>query len=190
MITRLLTTIPYVGVAIEQWLWGGYAVGGATLTRFFAFHFILPIAIRAMVLVHISYLHQTGSRNPSGIEPQKFAFSPLFALKDALGFTIIILFILLISLLEPGLLGDPENFNQANAIITPLHIQPEWYYLFAYAILRSIPNKLGGVLALAISVIVLYIIPFSIHKEFKSFQFYPIRKVIFWVFIAVAALLT
>lgn len=191
VITSLLSTLPYLGTDLVQWLWGGYAVGGATLTRFFAFHFILPMLIRAMVIVHILYLHQTGSNNPLGVTPKERAlFSPYFASKDFVGFLIVALALMVISLLEPYLLGDPENFNFANPLRTPLHIQPEWYYLFAYAILRSIPNKLGGVVALALSVVVLYVLPFRGGGGARRARFYTPGQLIFWVFVVTAALLS
>lgn len=146
----------------------------------------------ALVIIHILFLHQTGSNNPLGVKRNiiKTTFHPYFTLKDLLG--IIIIFILLISLVlwDPNILGDPENFNPANPLNSPPHIQPEWYYLFAYAILRSIPNKLGGVLALVASVIVFYLIPLLFKKQIQSLQFYPLNKLTLWTLLSVVALLT
>lgn len=192
VITNLLSTIPYVGAALVQWLWGGFAVDTPTLTRFFSLHFILPFIILALVIIHILFLHQTGSNNPLGIKSNslKSAFHPYFTIKDLLGIVIIVFLLFFLVLWDPNKLGDPENFNPANPLNSPPHIQPEWYYLFAYAILRSIPNKLGGVLALAASVIVFYTLPLLFSKQIQSSQFYPLNKCILWTFLRVVLLLT
>lgn len=192
VITNLLSTIPYVGHSLVQWLWGGFAVDTPTLTRFFSLHFILPFIIRALVLIHILFLHQTGSNNPLGIKRNttKTTFHPYFTLKDLLGMIIIITLLVLLVLWNPNKLGDPENFNPANPLNSPPHIQPEWYYLFAYAILRSIPNKLGGVLALLASVLVFYTLPFFFIKQIQSLQFYPLNKLTLWILLRVIFLLT
>lgn len=192
VITNLVSTMPLYGQALVQWLWGGFAVGGATLTRFFALHYLLPMVVRALVLIHIIYLHQRGSNNPTGLlaGARKESFHPFFSLKDTAGMVIVFSLILLISLLAPLALGDPENFNEANPLRTPLHIQPEWYYLFAYAILRSIPNKLGGVISLLLSVLVLYTIPLSVNKVSSSCQVYPLNQLLFWGFVGVVFMLT
>lgn len=192
VITNLLSTIPYIGNSLVQWLWGGFAVDTPTLTRFFSLHFILPFIILALVVIHILFLHQSGSNNPLGIKrnPIKTTFHPYFTLKDLLGIVIIIFLLLFLILWNPNKLGDPENFNPANPLNSPPHIQPEWYYLFAYAILRSIPNKLGGVLALIASVIIFYTLPFLFKSQIQSSQFYPLNKLILWVFLRVVILLT
>nr|VFU78625.1 Cytochrome b oxydase [Bragasellus peltatus] len=192
VITNLLSTIPYFGVGLVEWVWGGFAIGGATLTRFFAFHFILPMLTSAMVMIHILYLHQTGSNNPMGapLKMSKIPFHPYFSIKDMVGMIVLFLSLIFITLSEPNLLGDPENFNPANPLSTPLHIQPEWYYLFAYAILRSIPNKLGGVISLVLSIVILYIIPLSSKKLFRSDRFYLMGQISFWMFVSAAILLT
>nr|VFU78638.1 Cytochrome b oxydase [Proasellus ebrensis] len=192
VITNLVSTIPVFGQELVQWLWGGFAVGGATLTRFFALHFLVPMVISALVMIHIMYLHQTGSTNPTGVKEavDKEMFHPFYSLKDIAGAVIMLSFLLSISLLAPFILGDPENFNEANPLSTPLHIQPEWYYLFAYAILRSIPNKLGGVVALLLSVLVLYIIPFSVSKVGGANQMYPAAQLMFWCFVGLVIMLT
>jgi ubiquinol-cytochrome c reductase cytochrome b subunit len=116
------------------------------LNRFFTFHFLIPFILAAVVLIHLLFLHQTGSGNPLGVERDvdKLPFHPYFTIKDLVGFLLVLISLIIISLVDPYLLGDPENFNPANPLVTPVHIQPEWYFLFAYAILRSIPNKLGG----------------------------------------------
>nr|APX40471.1 cytochrome b [Cryptocephalus pominorum] len=192
VITNLVSAIPYAGISIVQWLWGGFAVDNATLTRFFALHFVLPFIVTAFVMIHLLFLHQTGSNNPIGITSNidKIPFHPYFTFKDILGMTITITLLLMLNLTNPYLLGDPDNFTPANPLVTPIHIQPEWYFLFAYAILRSIPNKLGGVIALVLSIAILYTLPFSNKKLFQSNQFYPINKIMMWSLISVVLLLT
>lgn len=192
VITNLLSAIPYVGDIIVQWVWGGFAVDNATLNRFFTFHFLIPFIIAAVVIIHFLFLHQTGSNNPLGIkiEGDKIPFHPYFSIKDLVGFLIILLILISITLLTPNLLGDPENFNAANPLVTPVHIQPEWYFLFAYAILRSIPNKLGGVIALLLSILILVIMPFWHQRNFRGLAFYPLNKILFWFLIRVVFVLT
>nr|YP_010464338.1 cytochrome b [Opatrum subaratum]UUL71715.1 cytochrome b [Opatrum subaratum] len=192
VITNLLSAIPYLGTDIVQWVWGGFAVDNATLTRFFSFHFLLPFIVAAMVMIHLLFLHQTGSNNPLGLNSNidKIPFHPYFSFKDVLGFLIMLMSLTILSLMNPYMLGDPDNFIPANPLVTPVHIQPEWYFLFAYAILRSIPNKLGGVIALAMSIAILYILPFSNKKKFASNQFYPINKLLFWIMVTFVILLT
>lgn len=192
VITNLLSAIPYLGNIIVQWLWGGFAVDNATLTRFFTLHFLLPFIVTALILIHLLFLHQTGSNNPLGINRNldKIPFHPYFSLKDIIGFLTIIIILVILTLINPYLLGDPDNFIPANPLVTPIHIQPEWYFLFAYAILRSIPNKLGGVIALILSIAILFIIPFIDRKKIQSIQFYPINKLLFWIFLRIVILLT
>jgi len=192
VITNLFSAIPYLGRDIVYWLWGGFAVDNATLTRFFALHFLLPFIISGLSIIHLLFLHTTGSNNPLGLDRNydKIPFHPYFSIKDLMGIAILIFLFIYICLQAPWMLGDPENFIPANPLVTPVHIQPEWYFLFAYAILRSIPNKLGGVVALALSVIVLYIIPFYRAKKFINLSFYPVGKIIFWLLIVVVFLLT
>ena len=192
VITNLFSAIPYIGTDLVQWIWGGFSVDNATLTRFFTFHFVLPFIIAAASLVHILFLHQTGANNPLGISTQldKVPFHPYFTFKDIVGFVVIFSILLFISLFRPYILGDPDNFIPANPLVTPAHIQPEWYFLFAYAILRSIPNKLGGVIALVISVAILFILPFTHVSHFRRLTFYPLNQSIFWLFISILILLT
>nr|URH16578.1 cytochrome b [Odontotermes formosanus] len=191
VITNLLSAIPYVGKEVVQWVWGGFAVDNATLTRFFALHFLMPFVITAMVMVHLLFLHQTGSNNPLGLNKNtdKIPFHPYFTVKDILGFTITILLLTMLTLKEPYMLSDPDNFTPANPMVTPVHIQPEWYFLFAYAILRSIPNKLGGVIALAMSIAILFIMP-TTKSKFRGMPFYPINQVMFWTMTNTVVLLT
>nr|YP_010400425.1 cytochrome b [Nesolagus timminsi]UQS76154.1 cytochrome b [Nesolagus timminsi] len=186
VITNLLSAIPYIGTSLVEWIWGGFSVDKATLTRFFAFHFILPFIIAALVMVHLLFLHETGSNNPSGIPSNSdmIPFHPYYTIKDALGFIILIACLLLLALFSPDLLGDPDNYAPANPLNTPPHIKPEWYFLFAYAILRSIPNKLGGVLALILSILVLAIFPLLHTSKQRSMMFRPISQILFWVLVA------
>nr|DAZ91209.1 TPA_asm: CYTB [Echinogammarus berilloni] len=192
VITNLFSEVPYLGPNIVQFIWGGVSVDSPTLTRFFTFHFIIPFIIMALVLVHITFLHQTGSSNPLGLTSNsaKIMFNTFFSLKDLLGVLIASLLFLLLCLYWPLILGDDENFTMADPAVTPHHIQPEWYFLFAYAILRSIPNKLGGVIALALSVLILYILPFTFTSKMKSTAFYPVGSLLFWSFVAIVILLT
>lgn len=192
VITNLLSAIPYLGNILVQWIWGGFAVDNATLNRFFSIHFILPFIILAIVIIHLLYLHQTGSNNPLGTNRNidKISFHPYFSIKDLIGYIIILFLLIILTLLNPYLLGDPDNFIPANPLVTPIHIQPEWYFLFAYAILRSIPNKLGGVIALILSILILIIIPFTNKKKFSSIKFYPLNQILFWFFISICFLLT
>nr|YP_010693098.1 cytochrome b [Dacus eclipsis]WCB98279.1 cytochrome b [Dacus eclipsis] len=192
VITNLLSAIPYLGIDLVQWVWGGFAVDNATLTRFFTFHFILPFIVLAMTLIHLLFLHQTGSNNPIGLNSNidKIPFHPYFSFSDIVGFIVMITALLLLTLINPYLLGDPDNFIPANPLVTPVHIQPEWYFLFAYAILRSIPNKLGGVIALVLSIAILMILPFYHLSKFRGIQFYPINKILFWTMVVTVILLT
>nr|YP_010616043.1 cytochrome b [Dolichopus galeatus]WAU47317.1 cytochrome b [Dolichopus galeatus] len=192
VITNLLSAIPYLGTMLVQWVWGGFAVDNATLTRFFTFHFILPFIVAAMTMIHLLFLHQTGSNNPLGINSNsdKIPFHPYFSFKDIVGFIIMIMALTLLTLINPYLLGDPDNFIPANPLVTPVHIQPEWYFLFAYAILRSIPNKLGGVIALVLSIAILFILPFTHMSKFRGIQFYPVNQVMFWFMVTIVILLT
>nr|QXE45661.1 cytochrome b [Anthaxia chinensis] len=192
VITNLLSAIPYLGTEIVQWLWGGFAVDNATLTRFFALHFLMPFIVLAMVIIHLLFLHQTGSNNPMGLNSNidKIPFHPYFTFKDLMGFLMTTSALTILTLQNPYLLGDPENFTPANPLVTPIHIQPEWYFLFAYAILRSIPNKLGGVLALFFSIGILFLMPIINYKKIQSTQFYPPNKILFWNFVVTVILLT
>nr|ACI41957.1 cytochrome b [Scotophilus dinganii]ACI41958.1 cytochrome b [Scotophilus dinganii]ACI41959.1 cytochrome b [Scotophilus dinganii] len=186
VITNLLSAIPYIGTNLVEWIWGGFSVDKATLTRFFAFHFLLPFIITALVMIHLLFLHETGSNNPTGIpsDMDMIPFHPYHTIKDTLGLLIMIMILLALVLFTPDLLGDPDNYMPANPLNTPPHIKPEWYFLFAYAILRSIPNKLGGVLALVMSILVLLIIPFLHTSNQRSMTFRPLSQCLFWLLVA------
>lgn len=192
VITNLLSAIPYLGTILVNWIWGGFAVDNATLTRFYTFHFLLPFIILILTIIHLLFLHQTGSNNPLGINRNldKIPFHPFFTFKDLIGFIILIITLTILTLINPYILGDPDNFIPANPLVTPIHIQPEWYFLFAYAILRSIPNKLGGVIALVISILILIILPFTYNKKIQGIQFYPINQILFWLIVTTIILLT
>nr|QBR55183.1 cytochrome b [Lagenorhynchus obliquidens] len=186
VITNLLSAIPYIGTTLVEWIWGGFSVDKATLTRFFAFHFILPFIITALAAVHLLFLHETGSNNPTGIPSNMdmIPFHPYYTIKDILGALFLILILLTLTLFTPDLLGDPDNYTPANPLSTPAHIKPEWYFLFAYAILRSIPNKLGGVLALLLSILILVFIPMLQTSKQRSMMFRPFSQLLFWTLIA------
>nr|AZB52935.1 cytochrome b [Hypsugo cadornae] len=186
VITNLLSAIPYIGAELVEWIWGGFSVDKATLTRFFAFHFLLPFIISALVMVHLLFLHETGSNNPMGIPSNMdmIPFHPYYTIKDILGFFMMMLALLALVLFSPDMLGDPDNYSPANPLSTPPHIKPEWYFLFAYAILRSIPNKLGGVLALVFSILILIIIPLLHTSNQRSMIFRPFSQCLFWLLVA------
>nr|QNH73796.1 cytochrome b [Pericrocotus solaris] len=192
VITNLFSAIPYIGQTLVEWAWGGFSVDNPTLTRFFALHFLLPFVIAGLTLVHLTFLHETGSNNPLGIpsDCDKIPFHPYYSIKDILGFALMFIVLVTLALFSPNLLGDPENFTPANPLATPSHIKPEWYFLFAYAILRSIPNKLGGVLALAASVLVLFLIPVLHKSKQRSMTFRPLSQILFWTLVANLLVLT
>nr|QCI09233.1 cytochrome b [Acanthocoris sp. FS-2019] len=192
VITNLLSAIPYLGNDIVKWLWGGFSVNNATLTRFFTLHFLMPFVIMAMVMLHLLFLHQTGSNNPLGTNSNfdKIPFHPYFSIKDLMGMMITLSVFTMIIMLEPRILGDPENFIPANPMVTPVHIQPEWYFLFAYAILRSIPNKLGGVMAMMMSILIIMLLPIINKSKFQGTTFYPMNKLLFWSFVVTMMMLT
>nr|AAY21956.1 cytochrome b [Regulus teneriffae]AAY21972.1 cytochrome b [Regulus teneriffae]AAY21978.1 cytochrome b [Regulus teneriffae] len=192
VITNLFSAIPYIGQTLVEWAWGGFSVDNPTLTRFFALHFLLPFLIAGLTLVHLTFLHETGSNNPLGIpsDCDKIPFHPYYSTKDFLGFLLMFVPLAALALFSPNLLGDPENFTPANPLATPPHIKPEWYFLFAYAILRSIPNKLGGVLALAASVLVLFLMPLLHTSKLRSMTFRPLSQILFWALVANLLILT
>ncbi|YP_009034491.1 cytochrome b (mitochondrion) [Synchiropus splendidus] len=192
VITNLLSAIPYVGGSVVQWIWGGFSVDNATLTRFFAFHFLLPFIIAAVTMIHLLFLHETGSNNPAGLnsDSDKISFHPYFSYKDLIGFVVMLVALTSLALFAPNLLGDPDNFTPANPLVTPPHIKPEWYFLFAYAILRSIPNKLGGVLALLFSILVLMLVPLLHTSKQRGLTYRPMTQFLFWTLIADVLILT
>nr|QBI38032.1 cytochrome b [Johnius belangerii] len=192
VITNLLSAVPYVGNSLVQWIWGGFSVDNATLTRFFAFHFLLPFVVAGATLLHLLFLHESGSNNPLGLssDVDKIPFHPYYTYKDLVGFAILLICLVSLALFTPNLLGDPDNFTPANPLVTPPHIKPEWYFLFAYAILRSIPNKLGGVLALLASILVLMVVPVLHTSKQRGLTFRPVTQFLFWTLIADVLILT
>uniref|UniRef100_UPI00315D91F1 cytochrome b B n=1 Tax=Choucentrus sinensis TaxID=3038122 RepID=UPI00315D91F1 len=192
VITNLLSAIPYFGGSLVKWIWGGFAVGGPTLSRFLTMHFLLPFMLMMMILIHLSTLHTKGSGNPTGLKSstEKIPFHPYYSIKDIVGLMTMLLTMLMINMAEPYLMADPDNFSPADPMTTPMHIQPEWYFLFAYAILRSIPNKLGGVMALFASILMLIMPMLLMKTKFKSMTFYPISQIMFWLFASNFVLLT
>nr|BAI50194.1 cytochrome b [Bathytroctes macrolepis] len=192
VITNLMSAVPYVGNELVQWIWGGFSVDSATLTRFFAFHFLFPFVVVAATVIHLLFLHETGSNNPTGLssDADKISFHPYFSYKDLLGFAVLLVALTALALFWPNLLGDPDNFTPANPLVTPPHIKPEWYFLFAYAILRSIPNKLGGVLALLASILVLLVVPILHTSKQRGLTFRPVTQFLFWALVADLLILT
>lgn len=189
VITGVLSAIPIVGGDLVTWLWGGPSVSQPTLNRFFSIHFIIPIAIAALAVIHIVMLHEKGSSNATNTHTNldKIKFHPKFSVKDRTPIILIMIIMILINSNTPNILGDVENFNPANPIVAPVHIQPEWYFLFAYVILRSIPSKLGGVIALVISIVIILVL---VIKKRKSTKFRSIKKIKFWAFVSVIIILT
>jgi ubiquinol-cytochrome c reductase cytochrome b/c1 subunit len=188
VITSLFSAIPFVGDAITTWLWGGYAVDNPTLNRFFSLHYLLPFMIAAVVGLHIWALHVPGSNNPTGIEKKSdkdtLPFHPYFTIKDGFALTLFLIFFSWMVFYTPNYLGHYANYQEANPLQTPPHIVPEWYYLPFYAILRAIPSKLGGVIALFSSIAILAFLPWLDTSRVKSATYRPIYKFFFWIFVA------
>lgn len=184
VITNLFSVIPIVGPDLVAWIWGGFAVRAPTLTRFYSLHFLLPFILAFLVIVHLAALHKNGSRNSTGLASRldKISFHPYFSIKDLLFIVIVIRITIIISFYAPHILGDSVNNVPANAMQTPIHIQPEWYFLPSYAILRSLPRKTAGVVALGLSVAIFYIIPIYKIKFSTRFSFY--RTTMFWIMVA------
>ena len=186
VITSLITAVPLVGKSIVEWLWGGFTINNATLNRFYSLHFLLPFVIAGLSLVHLALLHKDGSNNPLGIDSavDKVPFYPYFVLKDLYALSIYFLVFGYLVYFYPNLLGHPDNYIPADPLHTPAHIVPEWYFLPFYAILRSIPNKLGGVLAMFGSLLILFLIPFINTSEVRSTTFRPLFKIFYWLLVA------
>jgi ubiquinol-cytochrome c reductase cytochrome b subunit len=186
VITNLVSAIPIAGPSIVEWLWGGFSVDNATLNRFFSIHYLLPFAITGLVIVHIALLHKDGSNNPLGIDSStdKIPFYPYCYVKDLFNLLLFIVFFSVFLFYYPNLLGHPDNYIPANPMVTPAHIVPEWYFLPFYAILRSIPDKLGGVIAMFGAIVVLFLIPFINQSEVRSSTFRPIYRKVFWFLFA------
>jgi ubiquinol-cytochrome c reductase cytochrome b subunit len=184
VITNLFSAFPFVGEAVVSWLWGGFSVDNATLNRFFSFHYLLPFLIAAVTIIHLAVLHQNGSNNPLGVNGSvdKISFFPYFVFKDLFSWLIIGLFFSLFVYFTPNYLGHTDNYIEANPMVTPAHIVPEWYFLPMYAILRSIPHKLGGVIAMFGALLVLLVLPYVAVSETRSSTFRIFHRYFFWVF--------
>lgn len=186
VITNLFSVIPVYGTDIVTWLWGAYNVGNATLNRFFSLHYLLPFAIAGASLVHLTYIHKDGSNNPLGINGniEKISFYPYFYIKDLFSVVLFTIIFSLFVFFGPNVLNHPDNYIEANPLVTPAHIVPEWYFLPFYAILRSIPHKAGGIVAMGAAIVVLLILPFINTSEIRSAQFRPLYRKFYWFFIA------
>lgn len=185
VITNLFSAFPF-GEAIVEWLWGGFSVGNPTLNRFFVLHYLLPFLIIGVVMLHLVCLHRFGSNNPTGIEipkKDKIPFHPYYTFKDLYGLSVYLIIYAFFIFFAPNFFGEPDNYIPANPLVTPPHIVPEWYFLPFYAILRSIPSKLGGVLAMFAAVVVLGLVPWLDKHVVKSGRYRPIFKKLFWVFV-------
>jgi ubiquinol-cytochrome c reductase cytochrome b subunit len=187
VITNLMSAIPWVGQDIVEFIWGGFSVSNATLNRFFALHFVLPFVLAALALMHLIALHDSsGSGNPLGISGNydRLPFAPYFLFKDLITIFLFIIILSIFVFFMPNVLGDSENYVMANPMQTPPAIVPEWYLLPFYAILRSIPNKLLGVIAMFSAILALLIMPFSDLSKLRGIQFRPLSKIAFFVFVA------
>jgi ubiquinol-cytochrome c reductase cytochrome b subunit len=183
VITNLFSAVPLVGETLVVWLWGGFSVDNATLNRFFSFHYLFPFVIAGLALLHIAALHQDGSNNPLGVysSVDKIPFYPYFYIKDLLGTVMFAIIFSAFVYFSPNTLGHPDNYVPANPMVTPEHIVPEWYFLPFYAILRSIPNKLLGVLGLVLGIAVLLVLPFINTSDIRSSSFRPLYRIFFWI---------
>jgi len=186
VITNLFSAVPFVGGAIVEWLWGGFCVDNATLNRFFSLHYLMPFVIAGLVIVHLSLLHNDGSNNPLGINTNvdTTSFYPYFYVKDLLSFLVFLAFFSFFVFFYPNVLGHSDNYIPANPLVTPAHIVPEWYFLPFYAILRSIPDKLGGVVAMLAAILVLLLLPILNTSEIRSSKFRPIFGLAYWFLVA------
>lgn len=192
VITNFVSAIPYIGNDVVQWIWGGFSVSNATLNRFFSLHYLFPFVLALLVIIHIVLLHENGSNSPIGLNSNsdKIPFHSYFSSKDAYGFILLFILLSILVFYIPNVLGDPENYIKANPLVTPVHIMPEWYFLFAYAILRAIPNKLGGVIALVLSIVILAVLPVVHTSNLRGLSFRPLGKFMYWCFMVNFILLT
>jgi ubiquinol-cytochrome c reductase cytochrome b/c1 subunit len=190
VITNLFSAVPLVGESVVSWLWGGYAVGNPTLNRFYSLHYLLPFVIVGVVVLHVWALHVAGQNNPTGIEPKTdkdvVAFTPYATVKDGFFLAVFLLLYAWFTFFLPNYLGHPDNYIQANPTVTPTHIVPEWYYLPFYAILRAVPNKLFGVIALVASIAILAFLPWLDTSKVRSGRYRPLFRQFFWIFVLVS----
>jgi len=186
VITNLFSAVPIVGTDIVEWLWGGFSVGNATLNRFFSLHYLMPFIIAGLVIIHLSLLHNDGSNNPLGVgtNVDTVSFYPYFYVKDLFAFFLLVLMFSFFIVFYPNILGHSDNYIPANPLSTPAHIVPEWYFLPFYAILRSIPDKLGGVIAMISAILILLLLPIINTSEIRSSKFRPIFSVAYWFLVS------
>jgi quinol-cytochrome oxidoreductase complex cytochrome b subunit len=193
VITNLFSAIPLIGENIVTWLWGGFTVDNPTLNRFFSLHFLLPFVIAGVVILHIAALHQHGSNNPLGIDIKNkgdtIPFHPYYTIKDMFGLGVFLTIFMAVVSFAPNYMGHPDNYVEANPLVTPAHIVPEWYFLPFYAILRAVPDKLGGVIAMFAAIAVLFVLPWLDRSPIRSAKFRPVYFVLFWVLLADCILL-
>jgi len=187
VITNLFSAFPLVGEHIVTWLWGGFSVDNATLNRFFSLHYLLPFVLVGVIFLHVAALHITGSNNPLGIDvkgPQDtLPFHPYYTIKDSVGICVYLIVFAVLVFFAPNFLGHADNYIPANPLVTPAHIVPDWYFLPFYAILRSVPDKLGGVLLMFGSIFVLFVLPWLDTSPVRSARFRPVYRVLFWVLV-------
>ncbi len=193
VITNLFTAVPVIGETVTRWLWGGFVVGNATLNRFFSLHYLLPFVIFGVVFLHLWALHVHKSNNPLGIDmkgPQDtLPFHPYYTVKDLFGLGVFLLVFAYLVFFAPNATINPDNYIPANPLVTPPHIVPEWYFLPFYAILRAIPDKLGGVAAMFGSILILFVLPWLDTSKVRSARFRPIYKQVFWLLVVDAIVL-
>jgi ubiquinol-cytochrome c reductase cytochrome b subunit len=193
VITNLFSAIPFVGDAITTWLWGGYSIDNPTLNRFFSLHYLLPFVLAAVVAIHVWALHVTGNNNPTGVSVKSgqdtLPFHPYYTMKDLFAIVVFLMFYAAWVFYAPNYLGHAINYDVANPLSTPAHIVPEWYYLPFYAILRAIPSKLGGVIAMFASILILFVLPWLDTSRVRSGTYRPIFKGFFWIFVIVCVAL-
>jgi quinol-cytochrome oxidoreductase complex cytochrome b subunit len=191
VITNLFSAIPLVGTEIVYWLWGGFSVDNPTLNKFFSLHYLLPFVILGLVFIHLLFLHEFGSNNPLGIKSfhDQLPFSPYSTFKDLYSLIIFFLFFGLFVFFAPNFMGHSDNYIPGNPMVTPPHIVPEWYFLPFYAILRSIPDKLGGVVVMFAAVLTIVFLPFYVTAEVRSSAFRPLYRLLFWLFLVDVLLL-
>lgn len=185
VITKMFTAIPGIGEPLVTWLWAGYVINNATLNRFFSLHFVLPFIIAGVTIIHLALLHKDGSNNPLGADSynSKISFYPYFFLKDLTAFFIFMSIFVFFVFYSPNSLGHPVNYIPADSMHTPSHIVPEWYFLPFYAMLRSVPDKVGGIITMGSAILILFLIPFLNTSEIRSTTFRPLFKIFYWFFV-------
>jgi quinol-cytochrome oxidoreductase complex cytochrome b subunit len=189
VITNMFSAIPWIGPSFVEFLWGGFSVDNATLNRFFSLHFLLPFVLAGVIILHLRALHVNASNNPEGLSgsglTDSIRFHPYFTSKDLVGFFVALLIFSSLVFFEPNYLGHPDNSIPANSLVTPHSIQPEWYYLPFYAILRAIPSKLGGVVAMIGAILILFSLSL-LHNEsaIRSLRYRPVSKLLYWIFVS------